>query len=102
MTIEITEQDFYNMRNQRDNTRTELVSLSMNNANQQEKINRQALMIYAKDRQISELTRMLFALGKQDGQTIRTQDAEIERLTAELESYKNRVREMDKETHGEL
>ena len=32
---------------------------------------RQALMIYAKDRQIAELTRMLFALGKQDGQTIR-------------------------------
>jgi len=32
---------------------------------------RQALIIYAKDRQIAELTRMLFALGKQDGQTIR-------------------------------
>ena len=32
---------------------------------------RQALMIYAKDLQIAELTRMLFALGKQDGQTIR-------------------------------
>jgi len=32
---------------------------------------RQSLMIYAKDCQIAELTRMLFALGKQDGQTIR-------------------------------
>ena len=32
----------------------------------------------------------------------KAQAAEIERLTAELESYKNRVREMDKETHGEL
>lgn len=29
------------------------------------------LRIIAKDMQISELTRMLFALGKQDGQTIR-------------------------------
>ena len=32
---------------------------------------RQSLMIYAKDRQIAELTRMLFAIGKQDGQKIR-------------------------------
>jgi hypothetical protein len=41
---------------------------------------RQALMIYAKDRQIAELTRMLFALGKQDGQTIRAQAEEIRTL----------------------
>ena len=45
---------------------------------------RQALMIYAKDLQIAELTRMLFTLGKQDGQTIRTQAAEIAQLTAKL------------------
>ena len=32
---------------------------------------RKSLRIIAKDMQISELTRMLFALGKQDGQTIR-------------------------------
>ena len=45
---------------------------------------RQTLMIYAKDRQIAELTRMLFALGKQDGQTIRTQAAEIAQLTEKV------------------
>lgn len=49
-----------------------------------ETVNRQTLMIYAKDRQIAELTRMLFALGKQDGQTIRTQAAEIEILKGHL------------------
>ena len=48
---------------------------------------RQALMIYAKDRQIAELTRMLFALGKQDGQTIRAQAAEIKRLRGVIISY---------------
>ena len=42
------------------------------------------LRIIAKDMQIAELTRMLFALGKQDGQTIRTQAAEIERLTEKV------------------
>jgi len=42
------------------------------------------LRIIAKDMQIAELTRMLFALGKQDGQTIRTQAAEIARLTDKL------------------
>jgi len=52
-----------------------------------EQINRQALMIYAKDRQIAELTRMLFALGKQDGQTIRAQAAEIKRLRGVIISY---------------
>ena len=71
MSVQITEQDFYDMRNQRDNTRTELITMSLISVDKTEKINRQALMIYAKDRQISELTRMLFALGKQDGQTIR-------------------------------
>ncbi len=34
-------------------------------------LDRANLRIIAKDMQISELTRMLFALGKQDGQTIR-------------------------------
>ena len=34
-------------------------------------IDRANLRIIAKDMQIAELTRMLFALGKQDGQTIR-------------------------------
>ena len=45
--------------------------LKQENEDLTETIDRQALMIYAKDRQIAELTRMLFALGKQDGQTIR-------------------------------
>jgi len=34
-------------------------------------LDRANLRIIAKDMQIAELTRMLFALGKQDGQTIR-------------------------------
>lgn len=34
-------------------------------------LDRAKLRIIAKDMQIAELTRMLFALGKQDGQTIR-------------------------------
>jgi len=47
-------------------------------------LDRAKLRIIAKDMQISELTRMLFALGKQDGQTIRMQAAEISRLTDKL------------------
>jgi len=38
--------------------------------------------------QIAELTRMLFALGKQDGQTIRTQVAEITTIKAAVEDIK--------------
>ena len=37
----------------------------------QEDADRKSLIIFAKEQEISELTRMLFALGKQDGQTIR-------------------------------
>ena len=47
-------------------------------------LDRANLRIIAKDMQIAELTRMLFALGKQDGQTIRTQAAEIEILKGHL------------------
>ena len=51
---------------------------------------RQSLMIYAKDRQIAELTRMLFALGKQDGQTIRELKQE---LAERIEEDATRARE---------
>jgi len=54
--------------------------LKQENEDLTETIDRQALMIYAKDRQIAELTRMLFALGKQDGQTIRTLKQELDTL----------------------
>ena len=47
-------------------------------------LDRANLRIIAKDMQIAELTRMLFALGKQDGQTIRTQAAEIAQLTEKV------------------
>ena len=47
-------------------------------------LDRANLRIIAKDMQIAELTRMLFALGKQDGQTLRMQAAEIARLTEKV------------------
>ena len=58
--------------------------LKQENEDLTETIGRQSLIIFAKEQEISELTRMLFALGKQDGQTIRTQAAEIERLTEKV------------------
>ena len=45
--------------------------LKQENEDLSEAIDRANLRIIAKDMQIAELTRMLFALGKQDGQTIR-------------------------------
>ena len=45
--------------------------LKQENEDLTETIGRQSLIIFAKEQEISELTRMLFALGKQDGQTIR-------------------------------
>lgn len=46
-------------------------TLTAFNESMQTDADRANLRIIAKDMQISELTRMLFALGKQDGQTIR-------------------------------
>ncbi len=45
--------------------------LKQENEDLSDAIDRANLRIIAKDMQIAELTRMLFALGKQDGQTIR-------------------------------
>ncbi len=45
--------------------------LKQENEDLTETIGRQSLIIFAKEQEVSELTRMLFALGKQDGQTIR-------------------------------
>ena len=51
-------------------------------------LDRANIRIIAKDMQIAELTRMLFALGKQDGQTIHTQAAEINTIKAAIEDIK--------------
>ena len=53
----------------------------------QEDADRKSLIIFAKEQEISELTRMLFALGKQDGQTIRN-------LTEEIRTIKNAIEDI--------
>ena len=54
-----------------DQLRAEIARLTAGSEAMQEDANRKSLIIFAKEQEISELTRMLFALGKQDGQTIR-------------------------------
>jgi chromosome segregation ATPase len=63
---------------------TKINRLTAFNESMQTDADRASLRIIAKDMQIAELTRMLFALGKQDGQTIRNLTAEIARLAEKV------------------
>ena len=50
---------------------TEVARLTPGCASMQADADRKSLIIFAKEQEITELTRMLFAIGKQDGQKIR-------------------------------
>jgi hypothetical protein len=89
MTIEITERDFYEMRERRDAERANNLAIQARIAELTAANDRQSLIIYAKDLEVSELTRMLFDLGKQDGQTIRELKAIAANLARHLEDIQH-------------
>lgn len=65
-----------------------IAELTAANESMQENADRKYIIIFAKEQEIAELTRMLFALGKQDGQAIRKLTAENTTIKAAIEDIK--------------
>ena len=71
MELTITFKEVNDMRAKIDEQAATIARLTETAQAEEDDAKRKSLRIIAKDMQIAELTRMLFALGKQDGQTIR-------------------------------
>jgi len=71
MELTITFKEVNDMRAKIDEQAATIARLTEIAQAEEDDAKRKSLRIIGKDMQIAELTRMLFALGKQDGQTIR-------------------------------
>ena len=71
MEYTISEESLEKLYKQIDTLEAKVAHLTAGSEAIQETTDRKSLIIFAKEQEITELTRMLFAIGKQDGQKIR-------------------------------